>query len=155
MATPTPMKHAHSQQGRTPSQFAAATPPVSTPFSNAAQAAFSPRGPKSSPQHVKKSPATSSLMAQTGLGAFNFDSPSTAAAMGALGMSGTFDIGLDTVGVAGLDAIGVALANEDDKLKRLDNILNLLSVGVLPPPLPFVANVLAEQPATDEKGPRE
>ncbi|KAK5987222.1 hypothetical protein PT974_11346 [Cladobotryum mycophilum] len=49
MATPTPMKHAPSQQGRTPSQqgptpsqLAGATPPTSTPFSNPAQAAFSP-----------------------------------------------------------------------------------------------------------------
>ncbi|EFY89658.1 hypothetical protein MAC_04311 [Metarhizium acridum CQMa 102] len=127
MATPTPMKHAPSQQGRTPSQLAAATPPVSTPFSNTARAAFSPRGPGSSPQQVKKSPATSTLMGHTGMGAFNFDSPSTAAAMGALGMGGGFDIGLDNVGVGGLDAIGAALANEDDKMKRLDTILTLLS----------------------------
>ncbi|GAO16344.1 uncharacterized protein UV8b_00298 [Ustilaginoidea virens] len=136
MATPTPMKHAPSQQGRTPSQFAAATPPVSTPFSNAAQAAFSPRGPKSSPQQVKKSPATSSLLGHSAaMGAFNFDSPSTAAAMGALGMGAGFDIALDNVGVGvgvgvgGLDAIGAALANEDDKLKRLDTILKILSAS--------------------------
>ncbi|KAG6145581.1 hypothetical protein E4U28_001483 [Claviceps purpurea] len=131
MATPTPMKHAPSQQGRTPSQLAAATPPVSTPFStpfsNAAHAAFSPRGLRSSPQHVKKSPATSNLMGHTNMVAFNFDSPSTAAAMGALGLGGAFDIGLDSVGVSGLDAIGAALANEDDKLKRLDTIINILS----------------------------
>lgn len=129
MATPTPMKHAPSQQGRTPSQLAVATPPVSTPFSNPAQAAFSPRGPKSSPQQVKKSPATSTLMGQAGMGAFNFDSPSTAAAMGALGIGDGFNMGLDNVGVSSLDTIGAALANEDDKLKRLDTILKLLSVG--------------------------
>ncbi|KAG6034525.1 hypothetical protein E4U41_006516 [Claviceps citrina] len=127
MATPTPMKHAPSQQGRTPSQLAAATPPVSTPFSNPAQAAFSPRGPRSSPQQVKKSPATSSLMGHSAMVAFNFDSPSTAAAMGALGMGGSFDMGLDNVGVPGLDAIGAALASEDDKVKRLDTILEILS----------------------------
>ncbi|UNI20544.1 hypothetical protein JDV02_006622 [Purpureocillium takamizusanense] len=127
MSTPTPMKHAPSQQGRTPSQLAAATPPVSTPFSNPAHAAFSPRGPKSSPQQVKKSPATSALMGQPALGAFNFDSPSTAAAMGALGIGGAFDIGLDNSVVNGLDAIGAALATEDDKLKRLDTILKTLS----------------------------
>lgn len=69
-------------------------------------------------------------MSQAGMGAFNFDSPSTAAAMGALGMGGGFDIGLDNVGVGGLDAIGAALANEDDKLKRLDTILKLLSVSM-------------------------
>ncbi|KND89751.1 hypothetical protein TOPH_05641 [Tolypocladium ophioglossoides CBS 100239] len=127
MSTPTPMKHAPSQQGRTPSQLAAATPPVSTPFSNPAHAAFSPHGPKSSPQQVKKSPATSTLMGQHAMGAFNFDSPSTAAAMGALGIGGSFDIGLDNVAVGGLDALGVALAGEDDKLKRLETILKLFS----------------------------
>lgn len=127
MSTPTPIKHAPSQQGRTPSQLAAATPPVSTPFSNPAHAAFSPRGPKSSPQQVKKSPATS-MMGQPAMGAFNFDSPSTAAAMGALGIGGGFDIGLDNVAVGGLDALGAALAGEDDKLKRLDTILKLFSV---------------------------
>ncbi|KAH6609576.1 mediator complex [Trichoderma cornu-damae] len=134
MATPTPMRHAPSQQGRTPShqgptpsQMAGATPPISTPFSNAAQAAFSPRGQRSSPQQVKKSPATSTLMGQSGMGALNFDSPSTAAAMGALGIGGGFDMGLDNVGVGGLDTIGVAFATEDDKLKRLENILGLLN----------------------------
>ncbi|POR39176.1 Uncharacterized protein TPAR_00642 [Tolypocladium paradoxum] len=127
MSTPTPMKHAPSQQGRTPSQLAAATPPVSTPFSNPAHAAFSPRGPRSSPQQVKKSPATSTLMGQPAMGAFNFDSPSTAAAMGALGIGAGFDIGLDKFGVGGLDALGAALAGEDDKLKRLDTILKLFS----------------------------
>ncbi|KAF3076850.1 hypothetical protein CFAM422_000476 [Trichoderma lentiforme] len=134
MATPTPMRHAPSQQGRTPShqgptpsQIAGATPPISTPFSNPAQAAFSPRGQRSSPQQVKKSPATSTLMGQSGMGALNFDSPSTAAAMGALGIGGSFDMGLDNVGVGGLDTLGVAFATEDDKLKRLDNILKLLN----------------------------
>ncbi|KAL7942171.1 mediator of RNA polymerase II transcription subunit 1 domain-containing protein [Trichoderma barbatum] len=134
MATPTPMRHAPSQQGRTPShqgptpsQIAGATPPISTPFSNPAQAAFSPRGQRSSPQQVKKSPATSTLMGQSSMGALNFDSPSTAAAMGVLGIGGSFDIGLDNVGVGGLDTLNVAFATEDDKLKRLDNILKLLN----------------------------
>ncbi|KAF4507845.1 hypothetical protein G6O67_004299 [Ophiocordyceps sinensis] len=127
MSTPTPMKHALSQQGRTPSQLvAAATPPVSTPFSNPAHAAFSPRGPRSSPQQVKKSPATSVMLGQTSMGAFNFDSPSTAAAMGALGIGSGFDMGLDNVAVGGLDGLG-AMAGEDDKLKRSDTILKLLS----------------------------
>ncbi|PHH90525.1 hypothetical protein CDD83_3391 [Cordyceps sp. RAO-2017] len=127
MSTPTPMKHAPSQQGRTPSQLAAATPPVSTPFSNPAHAAFSPRGPKSSPQQVKKSPATSAMLGQPPMGAFNFDSPSTAAAMSALGIGGGFDMGLDNVAVGGLDGLGAALVGEDDKLKRLDTIVKLLS----------------------------
>ncbi|PTB39034.1 uncharacterized protein TrAFT101_007060 [Trichoderma asperellum] len=140
MATPTPMRHAPSQQGRTPShqgptpsQIAGATPPISTPFSNAAQAAFSPRGQRS-PQQVKKSPATSTLMGQSGMGALNFDSPSTAAAMGALGIGGSFDIGLENVSVGELDTLNVPFAGkddklkrEDDKLKRLDHILELLN----------------------------
>ncbi|KAL7917547.1 mediator of RNA polymerase II transcription subunit 1 domain-containing protein [Trichoderma austrokoningii] len=138
MATPTPMRHAPSQQGRTPShqgptpsQMAGATPPISTPFS-AAQAAFSPRGQRS-PQQVKKSPATSTLMGQSGMGALNFDSPSTAAAMGALGIGGSFDIGLESVSVGELDSLNVSFAKEDklkredDKLKRVDHILELLN----------------------------
>ncbi|KAF4986914.1 hypothetical protein FDECE_15696 [Fusarium decemcellulare] len=128
MATPTPtaMKHVASQQGRTPSQLAAATPPVSTPFSNPAHAVFSPRGPRSSPQQFKKSPAASTLMAQASNAPLNFDSPSTAAAMGALGIGGGLDIGLDNVGVGGLGNLG-ALATEDDKLKRLESIIDILN----------------------------
>ncbi|KAM5352459.1 hypothetical protein ACJ41O_005182 [Fusarium nematophilum] len=126
MATPTAMKHIASQQGRTPSQLAAATPPVSTPFSNPAHAVFSPRGPRSSPQQFKKSPAASTLMAQASNAPLNFDSPSTAAAMGALGIGGGLDIGLDNVGVAGLGTLG-ALASEDDKLKRLESIIDILN----------------------------
>ncbi|KAM0552525.1 hypothetical protein ACHAPJ_007853 [Fusarium lateritium] len=124
MATPTAMKHAASQQGRTPSQLAAATPPVSTPFSNPAHAVFSPRGPRSSPQQFKKSPAASSLMAQVSNAPLNFDSPSTAAAMGALG---GLDMGLDNVGVGGLGGALGALASEDDKLKRLEAIIDILN----------------------------
>lgn len=58
----------------------------------------------------------------------NFDSPSTAAAMGALGIGNGLDIGLDNVSVGGMAALG-ALASEDDKLKRLDEILEILNVG--------------------------
>ncbi|OAA57671.1 Mediator complex, subunit Med1 [Cordyceps fumosorosea ARSEF 2679] len=135
MSTPTPaaMKHATSQQGRTPSgqqgrtpsHFPAATPPVSTPF-NAAQAAFSPRGQHSSPQHVKKSPATMGMTGQSTMAALNFDSPSTAAAMGALVMGNGFDMGLE--GVAGLDGVGGAYASEEEKLRRLENIIKMLNV---------------------------
>ncbi|KPM36303.1 hypothetical protein AK830_g10273 [Neonectria ditissima] len=126
MATPTAMKHVASQQGRTPSQFAAATPPVSTPFSNPAHAVFSPRGPRSSPQQFKKSPATSTMMAQQTSAPLNFDSPSTAAAMGALAMGSGLDMGLENVGVAGLGSLG-ALVSEDDKLKRLETIMEMLN----------------------------
>ncbi|KAJ6784290.1 hypothetical protein PWT90_06420 [Aphanocladium album] len=135
MSTPTPaaMKHAPSQQGRTPSgqqgrtpsHFPAATPPVSTPFSNAAQAAFSPRGQRSSPQHFKKSPATMGMTGQSAMSSLNFDSPSTAAAMGALGIGTGFDIGLE--GVGGLDGVGAAYASEDEKLRRLEIIIKMLN----------------------------
>ncbi|ATY66125.1 Mediator subunit Med1 [Cordyceps militaris] len=134
MSTPTPaaMKHAPSQQGRTPSgqqgrtpsHFPAATPPVSTPL-NAAQAAFSPRGPHSSPQYVKKSPATMGMAGQSTMAALNFDSPSTAAAMGALVMGSGFDMGLE--GVPGLDGVGGAYASEEEKLRRLENMIRMFN----------------------------
>lgn len=75
-------------------------------------------------------------MGQSGMGALNFDSPSTAAAMGALGIGGSFDIGLENVSVGELDSLNVPFAKEDklkredDKLKRLDHILELLNVCV-------------------------
>jgi hypothetical protein len=135
MATPTAMKHVASQQGRTPSQLAVATPPVSTPFSNPAHAVFSPRGPRSSPQQFKKSPASTLMAAQASNAPLNFDSPSTAAAMGALGIGTGLDIGLDNVGV-GLGNLG-ALA-EDDKLKRLETIIEVLNVCGLVAPNAFL-----------------
>lgn len=66
------------------------------------------------------------MMGQGSMGALNFDSPSTAAAMGALG---SFDIGLD--GVGGLDGLTSAFASEEEKLRRLDTILKLLNVCLL------------------------
>lgn len=66
-------------------------------------------------------------MAQASNAPLNFDSPSTAAAMGALAMGTGLDIGLDNVGV-GLGNLGGALA-EDDKLKRLEIIIDILNVG--------------------------
>ncbi|KAL1901864.1 hypothetical protein Sste5346_001568 [Sporothrix stenoceras] len=138
MATPTAMKLAPSQQGRTP---AAATPPVSTPFSSQHQhTAFSPLGPRSSPQNVKKSPANSAtLMGLTasssgipgGSGgpgsnaAMNYDSPA-AAAMGNLGMDLS---GLDNVSVVGgLAHLGSVLGRNDDdeRARRLQTVLHLL-----------------------------
>ncbi|PKS07581.1 hypothetical protein jhhlp_006186, partial [Lomentospora prolificans] len=126
MATPTPGK---TQQGRTPQ--VAASPPASTPFSlSGVQGVFSPRGPRSSPQQVKKSPATTATLAgHPSTGPLNFDSPSAAAAMGSLGMANGLDMGLDNVGVAGLagfHGLGV-LAGEDERLKRLDAVINTLS----------------------------
>lgn len=68
------------------------------------------------------------MAAQASNAPLNFDSPSTAAAMGALGIGTGLDIGLDNVGV-GLGNLG-ALA-EDDKLKRLETIIDILNVGGL------------------------
>ncbi|KAK4201413.1 mediator of RNA polymerase II transcription subunit 1-domain-containing protein [Triangularia verruculosa] len=120
MATPTPMKHALSQQGKTPSQSqhgAVATPPVSTPFSAAhAASAFSPHGPRSSPQQVKKSPATT-LGGHPSVAAVNFDSPSAAAALSALNM-GSLDAGLSGF---------LGKTSEDERAKRLDAMINILS----------------------------
>ncbi|KAK3942273.1 mediator of RNA polymerase II transcription subunit 1-domain-containing protein [Diplogelasinospora grovesii] len=121
MSTPTPMKHAPSQQGRTPSQSqhgAAATPPVSTPFS-AAHAAFSPLGPRSSPQQVKKSPAT--MMGPPSNAPINFDSPNTAAAFGALQMGA----GLDLMGSLG----SLGKSTEDTMSTRVDNVFGFLGRG--------------------------
>ncbi|KAM0287473.1 hypothetical protein ACHAQH_000426 [Verticillium albo-atrum] len=132
MATPTPgekladkaPKPGMPQQGRTPSGFPAATPPVSTPFSHA-HVAFSPRGPKSSPQQFKKSPATSATLMGHTNAPLNFDSPSAAAAMGALGIGGGLDMGLDNVSVNGLGVLG-GLAGEDDMIKRLGAIIDII-----------------------------
>lgn len=63
-------------------------------------------------------------MTQPNMGALNFDSPSTAAAMGALGMGGSFDVGLD----GGMDALTASFDTEDEKLRRLDAILKMLNV---------------------------
>lgn len=117
------MKHALSQQGKTPSQSqhgAAATPPVSTPFS-VAHAAFSPHGPRSSPQQVKKSPATATTIAgHPSASAVNFDSPSASAALSALQMG----VGMDL----GLQGLNLGRSTEDDRAKRLDAIIGTLSV---------------------------
>ncbi|EPE10634.1 rna polymerase ii transcription mediator-like protein [Ophiostoma piceae UAMH 11346] len=137
MATPTAMKHAASQQGRTP---AAATPPVSTPFSSQAHAVFSPLAPRSSPQNVKKSPANSAtLMGHsasnsgypggpgTGPGstaAINYDSPA-AAAMGAMGL----DLGFDNVSVSGIHQPVTGRNNDDERGRRLRIVLDLLKAS--------------------------
>jgi len=50
--------------------------------------------------------------------------------MGALGIAGGLDIGLDTVGVGGLgglQGLGV-MGGEDERLKRLDAVIEILSV---------------------------
>lgn len=130
------MRHAPSQQGRTPSQIGAApTPPVSTPFSNSqAQAAFSPpQGSRTSPQTLKKSPATSqTLKGLSDGGAVNFDSPSAQAALGALHIH---DLGLDNLSVG---TMGMGRSDEDDRKRRMDAITAMMKVrracgGGVPP----------------------
>ncbi|KAM7188305.1 Mediator of RNA polymerase II transcription subunit 1 domain containing protein [Rhypophila sp. PSN 637] len=124
MATPTPMKHALSQQGRTPAQSqhgAAATPPVSTPFS-VAHAAFSPHGPRSSPQQVKKSPATTATLGHPTNAPVNFDSPSANAIFGALQIGSGMDLGIQ--GLGGLGSLG--RSTEDERAKRLDEVISIL-----------------------------
>ncbi|KAL5594425.1 hypothetical protein BROUX41_001360 [Berkeleyomyces rouxiae] len=135
MATPTPGSKpgVASQQGRTP-QIAAATPPVSvsTPFSHIhASATFSPRGPRSSPQTIKKSPANvGSLGAPPQNGAFSFDSPSAAMAMNmnGLGMGAGLDLGLEplAVGSLGIDNTNTNANSEAEKAKRLRAMIDLL-----------------------------
>ncbi|KAI8948336.1 mediator of RNA polymerase II transcription subunit 1-domain-containing protein [Xylaria longipes] len=125
----TPMRHGPSQQGRTPSQHPAAapTPQASTPFSTTqAAAALSPHGPRSSPQQLKKSPATgmlpSGLMSsQSGNPPLNFDSPSAAAALGGLGL----DLQFDNISVGGLVG-GANRSDEDDRKKRMDAVIQAL-----------------------------
>ncbi|KAH8671387.1 mediator of RNA polymerase II transcription subunit 1-domain-containing protein [Xylariales sp. PMI_506] len=128
----TPMRHGPSQQGRTPSQMmgAAPTPPVSTPFSNPqTQAAFSPpQGSRTSPQTIKKSPATSQTLKgmPDGGAAVNFDSPSATAALGALGIHGNLDLGLDHLSMGSL---GIGRADEDDRKKRMEALVAMLKAG--------------------------
>ncbi|KAI1737616.1 mediator of RNA polymerase II transcription subunit 1-domain-containing protein [Xylaria scruposa] len=125
----TPMRHGPSQQGRTPSQHPAAapTPQASTPFSTTqAAAALSPHGPRSSPQQLKKSPATGTLpsgiiSSQPGNPPLNFDSPSAAAALGGLGL----DIQFDNISVGGLVG-GANRSDEDDRKKRMDAVIQAL-----------------------------
>ncbi|CAJ2502545.1 Uu.00g099390.m01.CDS01 [Anthostomella pinea] len=123
----TPMRHGPSQQGRTPSQHpqAAPTPQASTPFSNSqTAAAFSPHGPRSSPQQFKNSSvtATSATMAASVNQPVNFDSPSAAAALGAMGIG---DLNLDGISVGGLVA-GAGRNDEEDRKKRLDLVIDMI-----------------------------
>lgn len=140
------MRHAPSQQGRTPSQHPGLTPQASTPFSHA-QAALSPHGGhRSSPQHFKKSPAaaknspatmgtsgtigtsTATLTNMPTNPPVGFDSPS-AAALGALAMN---EINLDSLSMTGLvppPASNGGRADEDEQKRRLDDIIKILWVS--------------------------
>ncbi|KAK6856722.1 hypothetical protein PG995_006909 [Apiospora arundinis] len=133
----TPMRHGPSQQGRTPSQMpgAAPTPPVSTPFSaSQTQTAFSPpSGSRTSPQHVKKSPATSFTLKQhppnDGASAMNFDSPSATAALGALGMNNHLDLHLDNLSMG---TMTLSKSDEDDFRKKMDFIIETVKRAARP-----------------------
>src|SRR3569833_1216064 len=122
MTTPTPMKHGPSQQGKTP---AAPTPPVSTPVSASQAHAFSPLGPRSSPQQSKnmKSPASTVTLGHPSNAPVSFDSPSAAAALGALGIG---DINLDNVGDAALVMGQLGGSQEDEQTKKLRQVLDIL-----------------------------
>ncbi|CZT41493.1 uncharacterized protein RSE6_01236 [Rhynchosporium secalis] len=136
MATPT-----GGRQG--PGQ-AVATPPVSTPFSASNHPAFSPHGPRSvvlSPQQVKKSPANSNTMygypagghpinSSFGVG---YDSPSAAMALGVPGL----ELGLDglpgsmgtPVGGVSMAHLGGLRAEEDERRRRLGQVMDILKVS--------------------------
>ncbi|KAK1835976.1 mediator of RNA polymerase II transcription subunit 1-domain-containing protein [Podospora conica] len=121
-ANPLAMKHSSSQQGKTPSQSqqgAAATP----------LAGFSPYGPRSSPQAVKKSPANAATMMNhpsainnpSSAPTMSFDSPSTAA-FNALQISGGLDLGLSN-----MDGLGPPPRDpREDFIKKLDGVIAIL-----------------------------
>lgn len=124
----TPMRHGPSQQGRTPSQYPGTAPTPQT------QAAFSPHGPRSSPQQFKKSPAAKNSPAMASSAPtvghpanqpVNFDSPTAAAALGALGIN---DLGLDSISMGGLVG-GTGRADEDDRKRRMDEVMKILWVS--------------------------
>lgn len=128
----TPMNHVASQQGKTPSQShhaAANTPPVSTPFSAPAnQAIVSPQGSRSSPQTLRRSPATANaLLGQVHTATpLNFDSPAAAAAYNVLGI-GNLDL-MDS-GLGNLGTIQHRV-DDDEKVKRLQSVIEILEVSL-------------------------
>ena len=61
-------------------------------------------------------------------GHMNMDSPLAAAAMSALGIGNSIELGLDHVEVGGLGL--ASLGGEDDKVKRLDAINGILGVSL-------------------------
>lgn len=66
-------------------------------------------------------------MGHPGTSAVNFDSPSAAAALGALGM-GSLDMHLDSVGALG--SLGnLGRNDEDERARRLQNVIDILSVS--------------------------
>ena len=129
MATPQSMKPAPSQQGKTPQQSyhgATGTPgaSASTPYSNLH--AFSPHGPRSSPQQIKKSPATTGTLmggnSQTSAAApMNFDSPSAAAFMASFDASLVENMGITSMGMP-------RPSGDEERQNRLDDVIQILRV---------------------------
>lgn len=126
MATPQSMKPAPSQQGKTPQHHGATGTPgasASTPYSNLH--AFSPHGPRSSPQQIKKSPATTgNLMAsnsQPGAAPMNFDSPSAAAFMASFDASLVDNISITSMGMP-------RPSGDEERQNRLDDVIQILRV---------------------------
>ncbi|KAI3397946.1 hypothetical protein diail_10115, partial [Diaporthe ilicicola] len=126
MATPQSMKPAPSQQGKTPQQSyhgATGTPgaSASTPYSNLH--AFSPHGPRSSPQQIKKSPATSGTLLgsnnQPGAAPMNFDSPSAAAFMASFDASLVDNMAISSMGMP-------RPSGDEERQKRLDDVIQIL-----------------------------
>ncbi len=74
-------------------------------------------------------------MGHSGSAPTNFESPSTAAALTALGITGGLDLGLDNVGVSGLGLSGLGRGDDDERLKRMRGVLSVLKVVVIPPTL--------------------
>lgn len=119
------MKPAPSQQGKTPQQShhgATGTPgaSASTPYSNLH--AFSPHGPRSSPQQIKKSPATTgTLMGSNSHGAapMNFDSPSAAAFMASFDASLVDNMGITSMGMP-------RPSGDEERQNRLNDVLQIL-----------------------------
>lgn len=90
-----------------------------------AHAALSPHGSRLSPQAVKKSPAISAaalLNHPTSNSAVSFDSPSAAAAFSNLQLSD-----LDFKSLGGLAGLQVGRNTDDEKAKRLDEVISILS----------------------------
>jgi hypothetical protein len=129
MATPQSIKPAPSQQGKTPQQShhgASGTPgaSASTPYSNLH--AFSPHGPRSSPQQIKKSPATTGPLmgsnSQPGAAPMNFDSPSAAAFMASFDASLVDNMGITSMGMP-------RPSGDEERQNRLDEVLQILGVN--------------------------
>lgn len=67
-------------------------------------------------------------MGHSGNAPVNFDSPSAAAALGALGIGGGLDLNLDGVSVGGLGGLGLGRADDDERARRLKGVIDILKV---------------------------